>query len=87
MIRQPFRLLAKRARAAVSVLTTLVFLVSSAAPAFTMNSTLGGPLPQPLPLFPSNNWWNLDISHWPVNPNSASYIAFINNGGQPTATS
>jgi hypothetical protein len=35
----------------------------------------------PLPLFPSNNWWNLDISAAPVDPGSASYIAFINNGG------
>lgn len=30
--------------------------------------------------FPSDNWWNLDISSAPVDPNSASYIAFINNG-------
>jgi hypothetical protein len=81
MIRQSFRLLAKRARVAVSVVTTFALLVSSAAPAFTMNSMLGGPLPQPLPLFPRNNWWNLDTSTWPVDPNSASYIAFINNGG------
>jgi hypothetical protein len=46
-----------------------------------MTSTAGGPLPQPLPLFPADNWWNLDISSWPVDPNSASYIGFINNGG------
>jgi hypothetical protein len=38
-------------------------------------------LPQPLPLFPPDNWWNLDISNWPVDSNSSSYIAFINNGG------
>ena len=31
--------------------------------------------------FPSDNWWNLDISTAPVDPKSASYIAFINNGG------
>jgi hypothetical protein len=43
-------------------------------------ATLGGPLPAPLPLFPSNNWWNLDISSAPVDPASASYISFINNG-------
>ena len=35
----------------------------------------------PLPLFPSNNWWNLDISSAPVDSASAGYIAFINNGG------
>ena len=40
-------------------------------------STLGGALPGPLPLFPGDNWWNLDISSAPVDPASASYIAFI----------
>jgi hypothetical protein len=80
MIRQRFRLLAKPARA-VFVITSLAFLLASAGSALPMNSVLGGPLPQPLPLFPRNNWWNLDISRWPVDPNSASYIAFINNGG------
>ncbi len=39
------------------------------------------PVPGPLPLFPPDNWWNLDISTAPVDPGSASYIAFINNGG------
>jgi hypothetical protein len=37
----------------------------------------GGDLPQPLPLFPSDNWWNADISSAPVDPNSAAYINFI----------
>jgi hypothetical protein len=46
-----------------------------------MNSVRGGALPQPLPLFPPDNWWNLDISSWPVASNSANYITFINNGG------
>ena len=41
----------------------------------------GAPPPGPLPLFPSDNWWNADISSAPVDANSASYIAFINNGG------
>ena len=40
----------------------------------------GGALPQPLPLFPADNWWNLDISTAPTDPGSASYIAFISNG-------
>ena len=40
-------------------------------------STIGGPLPGPLPLFPADNWWNLDISNAPVDPSSASYISFI----------
>ena len=27
--------------------------------------------------FPADNWWNLDVSNAPVDPNSAAYIAFI----------
>jgi hypothetical protein len=41
----------------------------------------GAALPAPLPLFPPDNWWNADISSAPADPNSASFIAFINNGG------
>jgi hypothetical protein len=37
----------------------------------------GGALPPPLPLFPLDNWWNVDISGAPVDPNSASFIAYI----------
>jgi hypothetical protein len=37
--------------------------------------------PGPLPVFPADNWWNADISTAPVDSNSSSYIAFINNGG------
>ena|GEM_PF-952476 len=44
-------------------------------------ATRGGPLPSPLPLFPSDNWWNVDISDAPVAANSAGFITFINNGG------
>jgi FG-GAP-like repeat/Putative binding domain, N-terminal len=40
-------------------------------------STLGGAIPGPLPIFPSDNWWNVPISSAPVDPSSASYIAFI----------
>ncbi len=40
-------------------------------------SIRGGPLPQPLPLFPLSNWWNTDISKAPVDPNSAAFIAYI----------
>jgi len=41
----------------------------------------GGAPPGPLPVFPADNWWNTNISAAPVDPNSAGYIAFINNGG------
>jgi hypothetical protein len=43
--------------------------------------TRNGALPPPLPLFPPNNWWNRDITTWPVDPASNAYINFINNGG------
>ena len=41
----------------------------------------GAPPPAPLPVFPTDNWWNLDVRTAPVDPNSSAYIAFINNGG------
>jgi hypothetical protein len=59
----------------------LALLTSALSHVAAMNATEGGPLPQPLPLFPADNWWNQDISTWPVDPGSASYIALINNGG------
>ena len=55
----------------VSVMSLALAGILSAA------STLGGPLPGPLPLFPADNWWNLDISSAPVDPASANYITFI----------
>src|SRR6266550_3189960 len=41
----------------------------------------GAAPPGPLPVFPSDNWWNLDVTSAPTDPASSSYIAFINNGG------
>jgi hypothetical protein len=46
--------------------------------AFAASPIQGGPLPSPL--FPPDNWWNLDISTAPVDPNSAAFISFINSG-------
>ena len=45
-------------------------------------ATEGGAIPVPLPLFPTNNWWNTDVSAAPVDTNSASFINYIN---APTA--
>jgi hypothetical protein len=81
MIRRYFRRLTKRLPALVALVTLLAFQTASTIPAWAMSSVRGGALPQPLPLFPADNWWNLDISSWPVDGNSASYISFINNGG------
>src|SRR5437588_6417689 len=41
----------------------------------------GAAPPGPLPVFPSDNWWNVDVSAAPADPASTSFIAFINNGG------
>ena len=50
-------------------------LIALAATAVLMATAVeGGALPQ---LFPSDNWWNLDISSAPVDPSSASFISFI----------
>jgi len=47
-------------------------------PAFAGPPVQGGPIPVALPLFPPNNWWNTDVSAAPLDPNSANFIAFIN---------
>jgi hypothetical protein len=51
----------------------LLAIVTAGAWVFAA-STVGGPLP---PLFPSGNWWNLDVSSAPVDPASAAFISFI----------
>jgi hypothetical protein len=79
-MRRYFRRLSKRLPALVALLTVLAFQSASMTSAWAMNSARGGALPQPLPLFPADNWWNLDISGWPVDANSGNYISFINNG-------
>jgi len=45
-------------------------------------ATEGGSVPVPLPLFPQNNWWNIDVSSAPVDSNSASFITFIGGTGR-----
>jgi hypothetical protein len=59
----------------------LVTAVSVVALAIELAAaTLGGHLPTPLPLFPADNWWNVDVSAAPIDANSSAFIAFINNG-------
>ncbi|HVQ29173.1 MAG TPA: hypothetical protein VMV21_06330, partial [Vicinamibacteria bacterium] len=45
-------------------------------------ATIGGPLPSPLPLFPPDNWWNVDVSGAPLDSNSAGFIAAIGSTKQ-----
>ena len=65
-------------RVARSVRVASLLLVSVLAPLVAgAEATRGGRLPVPLPLFPPNNWWNLDISAAPLDPGSAGFINFI----------
>src|SRR4051794_18052264 len=56
-----------------ALLASLLWLAGSGGAA----AQLGGPPPGPLPLFPPDNWWNLDISGAPVDPASGALIQFI----------
>ena len=63
-----------RVPAAVAVSIGVLLL---AAPVARGEAIRNGRLPVPLPLFPPDNWWNLDVSAAPLDPASAAYIAFI----------
>src|SRR5215475_958616 len=80
MIIPSFRFLSKRVNSLALLVIIAGLLFGRNASVHALDSARGGPLPQS-PLFPPDNWWNLDISGWPVDPNSVSYISFINNGG------
>ena len=67
-----------RRRDALRARTLLPFaLVSALASAQPVRN---GPLPGPLPLFPADNWWNVDVSAAPRDPNEAALLAFIGTG-------
>ena len=72
-----------RSTSRLLVVLTLAIVLSASALAQCPSPVPaeGAPPPAPLPLLPPTNWWNLDITAAPVDSNSASYIAFINNGG------
>jgi hypothetical protein len=57
--------------------TAVAALVAGATVIVSGAATLGGTLPGPLPLFPPDNWWNMDVSAAPVDAQSAAYISFI----------
>jgi hypothetical protein len=62
--------------------TATVALVSAAIPPALTGSLAGRQV------FPNTNWWNLDISRAPLDPNSAAYINFVSGrvGSNTTAT-
>src|SRR5688572_25205398 len=54
----------------------LLSLVLAIALAFNASpATQGGAIPVPLPLFPPNNWWNIDISNAPAVSDPTIYHA------------
>jgi len=53
---------------AVLILAALLALAAASAPLPAAAQTVGGALPQPLPLYPRDNWWNVDISTAPIDP-------------------
>src|SRR5829696_4144808 len=67
---------------ATALLAATTALVSAALP-----PALTGPL-DGRTVFPRSNWWNLDVSHAPVDAASAAYIDFVSGrvGGNTTAT-
>ena len=60
-----------------AALISITAFVAAGVIVIAAASVRGGALPGPLPLFPADNWWNLDISSAPVDPGSAAYINFI----------
>jgi hypothetical protein len=70
---------------AIPAIARAIFVSAAAAlclwptSALAQGPELRGPLPQPLPLFPADNWWNLDVSAAPVDSNNTGFISFIGN--------
>ncbi len=62
-----------------AVLAATALIMATPSPAGAQGAQLRGALPQPLPILPADNWWNLDISTAPVDGNNASLIGFIGN--------
>jgi hypothetical protein len=56
-------------------------LCAVAATALWAQVVRNGPLPAPLPLFPSDNWWNVDITSAPVDPSDAAWKTYIGGEG------
>ncbi|MCP4659415.1 MAG: fibronectin type III domain-containing protein, partial [bacterium] len=61
----------------IQLLLPFVFAALSAA---ALPAQPGGALPEPLPLFPPDNWWNVDVSTAPVDSQSDDFIDFIGPG-------
>jgi hypothetical protein len=54
-----------------------LLLCALVAPLVFAAAQQGGDMGVPLPLFPADNWWNVNVSSAPVDPGSAGYIGSI----------
>jgi hypothetical protein len=62
---------------ALTIFVSAVSVLGIAPAARAQGVVLDGTMPQPLPLFPADNWWNVDVSQAPLDTNSAGFINFI----------
>ncbi len=67
---------------ALTIFVSAVSLQAMAPAVHAQGVALDGTMPQPLPLFPADNWWNVDVSQAPLDANSASFITFIGTNRQ-----
>ncbi|HKR62556.1 MAG TPA: hypothetical protein VJZ00_02395 [Thermoanaerobaculia bacterium] len=58
-------------------LLLLGFLSILALPMLAEAPVQGGTMPVAQPLFPGNNWWNIDVSNAPVLPGNNGYLTYI----------
>lgn len=72
----------RAASVAATLITTTVGLVSAALPPALIGPVNG------IQIFPRSNWWHIDVSRAPVDPNSAAYVNFVSGRSvsNPTAT-
>lgn len=57
-------------------------MVSKLFLSLVLAATQGGSMPVPLPLFPQNNWWNVDISNAPTVADSTVYYTRMGGAGR-----
>ena len=67
---------------ALTIFVSAMSLQAMAPAVHAQGVALDGTMPQPLPLFPADNWWNADVSQAPLDPNSATFISFIGTNRQ-----
>jgi hypothetical protein len=68
----------RRCNLAIACCALMVGVLAATTPAkLPAQAIQNGPLPQPLPLFPADNWWNLDVSQAPLDPGSQAFIDYI----------